>query len=101
YGIGYGVQERYTTPALLAWQSIMVLCLARLGISELVRTLRVLVVIIPVALLPAELRIFVKADPMAEVRLESLRALQTGKSGVPMIASVVSRLKARGIDLLK
>ena len=100
-GFTYAVQERYTTAALLAWQAIMLLCLAPLDAAEIVRTLRVLVVIVPVALLPAELRVLIKSDPMADVRLESLRALQTGKSDDPVIASVLSRLKARGIDLLK
>jgi hypothetical protein len=100
-GFTYAVQERYTTAALLAWQAIMLLCLARLDAAEMVRTLRILVVIVPVALLPAELRVLIKSDPMADVRLESLHMLQTGKSDDPVIASVLSRLKARGIDLLK
>ena len=100
-GFAYAAQERYTTPALLAWESMMLLCLARLDAAELARTLRVLVVVIPVALLPTELRVLIKADPMAGVRLESLRALQTGKSDNPLIAPCCPRSEARGIDLLK
>jgi hypothetical protein len=98
---GYAVQERYTTPALLAWQSIMILLLSRLEPDKLLHTLRILVFMIPLALLPVELRVIVKADPMAEVRLESLRALQSGQSNNPLIAPLLPRLKARGIDLLR
>jgi hypothetical protein len=100
-GFAYAAQERYTTPALLAWESMMLLCLARLDAAELARTLRVLVVVIPVALLPTELRVLIKADPMTGARLESLRALQTGKSDNALIAPLLPRLQAKGIDLLK
>jgi hypothetical protein len=100
-GFAYAVQERYTTVALLAWQAIMLLLLARLKSDKLLRTVKVLVFLIPIALLPDELRVIIKADSLAAVRLDSLHALQTGKSDDPLIEPLLPRLQARGIDLLK
>jgi hypothetical protein len=100
YGFDYAVQERYTTESLLAWQAFAIILLARTEAKKVARILTILVIVIPIALLPSELRAVLKSDQAEQLqRLDSLRILKSGNSDDEAVARIARRLKQMGIEL--
>lgn len=100
YGFDYAVQERYAVGPLLAWQALAVFVFSRLDRERALRVLTVLVVAIPIALLPDQLKAVLKPDVQDQMAREvSLKALQTGQSDDPEVDQDVKRLKQKGIVL--
>ena len=100
YGFDYAVQERYTTGPLLAWQALAILLLSRLDKRKTLNVLAMLVVLIPIALLPDQMKAILKPDAQDQVgRDASLKALRTGWSNDEAVDRQVKRLKEMGIVL--
>lgn len=99
YGLDYGLQARYTTATMVAWQLVAVLLLAGLDSRRVMKVAWILAVIIPIALLPIQLRSVLKPNVDRVAREESLKALRTGHSDNEVIDRQVKRLKEMGIKL--
>jgi hypothetical protein len=100
FGFDYAVQERYTTGPMLAWQALAILFLARLDTRKVLRALTFLVVLVPIALLPNQLKAVLKPDLQDQMARErSLNAIKTGQSDDEEVARQVKRLKEMGIEL--
>lgn len=99
-GFDYAVQERYTTGPLLAWQALLILLMSRIETRTALRVLAALIVSIPIALMPNQLKAVLKPDVQDQVGHElSLKALQSGQSNDEEVDRQVKRLKKMGIVL--
>jgi hypothetical protein len=100
FGFDYAVQERYMTGPMLAWQALAILLLARLETRKVLRTLSFLVVLVPIALLPNQLKAVLKPDLQDQMARErSLNAIRTGQSDDEEVARQVKRLREMGIEI--
>lgn len=100
FGFDYAVQERYMTGPMLAWQALAILLLARLDTQKVFRILSLLVVLVPIALLPNQLKAVLKPDLQDQMARErSLNAIITGQSDDEEVAREVKRLKEMGIEI--
>ncbi|HZP76556.1 MAG TPA: hypothetical protein VFB45_10470 [Pseudolabrys sp.] len=100
YGFDYAVQERYTTGSLLAWQMLALLLVTHANQQRARRILMVVVVLVPLALLPDQLKSVLKPDALdTEARELARQALDTGHSEYPFMDRQVKRLKQMGIEL--
>jgi hypothetical protein len=98
-GFDYALQERYTTGTMLAWQALAILFLAPLGTRKALRSLAIMIAVVPVALLPNQLRAVLKPDVDEQVAARnSLQAITSGQSDDPDVDRQVKRLKAMGIQ---
>ncbi len=99
-GFDYAVQERYTTGSLLAWQALLILLLSQLQTRTALHVLAALIVSIPIALLPNQLKAVLKPDAQDQMGREiSLKALQSGQSDDEEVDRQVKRLKQMGVVL--
>jgi hypothetical protein len=100
FGFDYAVQERYMTGPMLAWQALAILLFARLDAGKVSRTLTLLVVLVPIALLPNQMKAVLKPDLQDQTARErSLNAIKTGQSDDEEVARQVKRLKEMGIEI--
>jgi hypothetical protein len=84
----------------LAWQALLSLLLSRPETRTALHVLAALIVSIPIALLPNQLKAVLKPDAQDQMgRERSLKALQSGQSDDEEVDRPVKRLKQMGIVL--
>jgi hypothetical protein len=101
-GLDVALSERYTAGLMIAWQALAILILAKFDTEKIARSVSLLAVLLPVALLPVQLKAVLKPDIQDQLaREKSRQALVTGKSDAPFVVHQVERLREMGIEIGK